>query len=307
MRSSPRLSSNVCQHLGEAGPAQRGLELLDELGEGPDVGPVVDHDDDRARIGWPHTRAARPADIEWPTTTGRSTASEPTSWCTCAATSSSGAGTPAAVAVAGRSIAMLRTLPSRRSMIGRQVRRSKVRPCRRTTRRTGALVVVGEARSPSLLPLSSLPPRSTIAFRNGVTVTMLRYAVEQWADAESTTTTTAAALLDAAERTIAEGGVDALSLREVATSAGTTTRAIYSLFGSKDGLVGALGVRAFNLLQREVEALPATDSARERPCRSGAHLPTLRRSSTPRCSRSRCTVPIRPSGPASMPPPPTRS
>jgi AcrR family transcriptional regulator len=70
---------------------------------------------------------------------------------------------------------------------------------------------------------------------------------------------TAAALLDAAERTIAEGGVDALSLREVASDAATTTRAIYSLFGSKDGLLGALGVRAFNLLQREVEALPATD------------------------------------------------
>jgi AcrR family transcriptional regulator len=70
---------------------------------------------------------------------------------------------------------------------------------------------------------------------------------------------TAAALLDAAERTIAEEGVDALSLREVARDAGTTTRAIYSLFGSKDGLLGALGVRAFNLLQREAEALPATD------------------------------------------------
>jgi AcrR family transcriptional regulator len=70
---------------------------------------------------------------------------------------------------------------------------------------------------------------------------------------------TAAALLDAAEHTIAEAGVDALSLREVAREAGTTTRAIYSVFGSKDGLLGGLGVRAFNLLQREVEELPATD------------------------------------------------
>jgi AcrR family transcriptional regulator len=72
---------------------------------------------------------------------------------------------------------------------------------------------------------------------------------------------TAAGLLDAAERTIAADGVDALSLREVARGAGTTTRAIYSLFGSKDGLLGALGVRAFNLLQREVEALPVTDQS----------------------------------------------
>lgn len=75
--------------------------------------------------------------------------------------------------------------------------------------------------------------------------------------------TTAAALLDAAERTIAADGVDALSLREVARDAGTTTRAIYSLFGSKDALLGALGVRAFNLLQREIEALPATDQPRD--------------------------------------------
>jgi AcrR family transcriptional regulator len=71
--------------------------------------------------------------------------------------------------------------------------------------------------------------------------------------------TTAAALLDAAERTIAKDGVDALSLREVARDAGTTTRAIYSLFGSKEGLLGALGVRAFNLLQQIAEALPVTD------------------------------------------------
>ena len=34
---------------------------------------------------------------------------------------------------AGRSIAMLRTEPSRRSMIGRHVRRSKVNPCKSTT------------------------------------------------------------------------------------------------------------------------------------------------------------------------------
>jgi AcrR family transcriptional regulator len=70
---------------------------------------------------------------------------------------------------------------------------------------------------------------------------------------------TAAALLDAAERIVAKQGVDALSLREVARDASTTTRAIYSLFGSKDGLLGALGVRAFNLLQREIEALPTSD------------------------------------------------
>jgi AcrR family transcriptional regulator len=70
---------------------------------------------------------------------------------------------------------------------------------------------------------------------------------------------TAEALLDAAERTIADEGVDALSLRQVANDAGTTTRAIYTLFESRDGLVAALGLRAFTVLQRDIETLPATD------------------------------------------------
>jgi AcrR family transcriptional regulator len=69
---------------------------------------------------------------------------------------------------------------------------------------------------------------------------------------------TAAALLAGAERTIEAHGLGALSLRELARGAGTTTRAVYSLFGSKDGLVGALGARAFELLQSGIEALPAT-------------------------------------------------
>jgi AcrR family transcriptional regulator len=71
--------------------------------------------------------------------------------------------------------------------------------------------------------------------------------------------TTAEALLDAAERTIAEQGVDALSLRTVAADAGTTTRAIYSRFESKNGLLAALGSRAFKVLQRAIETLPTTD------------------------------------------------
>ena len=69
---------------------------------------------------------------------------------------------------------------------------------------------------------------------------------------------TADALLAAAERLIEADGLGALSLRELARAARTTTRAVYSLFGSKEGLVGALGGRAFELLQRGLEALPAT-------------------------------------------------
>jgi AcrR family transcriptional regulator len=48
-----------------------------------------------------------------------------------------------------------------------------------------------------------------------------------------------------------------LSLREVAADAGTTTHAIYTLFGSRNALLVALGARAFNLLQQQIEALPA--------------------------------------------------
>ena len=69
---------------------------------------------------------------------------------------------------------------------------------------------------------------------------------------------TADALLAAAERLIEAEGLGALSLRELAGAAGTTTRAVYSLFGSKEGLVGALGGRAFELLQTGLDALPAT-------------------------------------------------
>ena len=71
---------------------------------------------------------------------------------------------------------------------------------------------------------------------------------------------TATALLDAAERTIQAHGVAALSVRGVADEVGTTTRAVYSLFGSKDGLLVALAARAFELLGAAVHALPTTDN-----------------------------------------------
>lgn len=71
--------------------------------------------------------------------------------------------------------------------------------------------------------------------------------------------TTAVALLDAAEQRAAIDGVGALSLRELAGAAGTTTRAVYTLFGSKSALVGELGVRAMELLRSEVSSLGSTE------------------------------------------------
>jgi AcrR family transcriptional regulator len=70
---------------------------------------------------------------------------------------------------------------------------------------------------------------------------------------------TAEALLDAAEAIVAAAGPDALSVRRVADEAGTTTRAVYSLFESKDGLLVALGNRAFEILGSWVNSYPRTD------------------------------------------------
>lgn len=71
---------------------------------------------------------------------------------------------------------------------------------------------------------------------------------------------TRAALLAAAEQIVAEGGPAALSVRAVADAAGTTTRAVYSLFGSKDGLlVESLARDAFEFLFTEIEELEETD------------------------------------------------
>src|SRR5919197_3180948 len=71
---------------------------------------------------------------------------------------------------------------------------------------------------------------------------------------------TRAALRAAAERLIAQGGIAAFSVRAVADEVGTTTRAVYSLFGSKDGLlVDALAQGAFDFLAEGIDELVETD------------------------------------------------
>jgi len=69
---------------------------------------------------------------------------------------------------------------------------------------------------------------------------------------------TADALLEAAERRAAADGPGSLSVRGVAEEVGTTTRAVYSLFGSKDGMLVALASNGFDLLGSAVAALPVT-------------------------------------------------
>lgn len=66
------------------------------------------------------------------------------------------------------------------------------------------------------------------------------------------------ALLDAAEQLIDERGPDAASVRAVADAVGTTTRAVYSVFGSKDGLLAALATRLFEMLGDAIDAVPVT-------------------------------------------------
>lgn len=72
---------------------------------------------------------------------------------------------------------------------------------------------------------------------------------------------TRTALLAAAERLLAEGGPDSLSVRRVSEAANTTTRAVYSLFGGKDGLLQASYRAMFRDLRRRVLAVPETRDA----------------------------------------------
>src|SRR5512134_2475228 len=73
---------------------------------------------------------------------------------------------------------------------------------------------------------------------------------------------TRAALRAAAERIVEEDGPEALSVRAVAGEARTTTRAVYSLFGSKEGLlVDALAQGAFEFLAEHIDRLPRTNDA----------------------------------------------
>jgi AcrR family transcriptional regulator len=68
------------------------------------------------------------------------------------------------------------------------------------------------------------------------------------------------ALRAAAERLFDERGPAGVSVRAVAEAVGTTTRAVYSLFGSRDGLlVDALAQRAYELLEQGLDDQDETD------------------------------------------------
>ena len=67
---------------------------------------------------------------------------------------------------------------------------------------------------------------------------------------------TRAALLAAGAALVHAEGPAAVSVRRVADAVGTTTRAVYSLFGDKEGLLHALCVDVADTMRRHHEAVP---------------------------------------------------
>jgi AcrR family transcriptional regulator len=70
-------------------------------------------------------------------------------------------------------------------------------------------------------------------------------------------------LLQAAEHLSATKGFEAITVRAVAGQAGTTTRAVYALFGSKQGLEQALHEAMFTRLRDLLQACRRSDDPRE--------------------------------------------
>ncbi|WP_316245481.1 TetR/AcrR family transcriptional regulator [Gordonia sp. OPL2] len=68
-------------------------------------------------------------------------------------------------------------------------------------------------------------------------------------------------LLEEAVHIVGERGVSALSVRDVARAAGTSTSAVYSLFGNKEGLIRGVLVAAFDSFAAAQEADPSEDVA----------------------------------------------
>ncbi|MGH3837642.1 MAG: TetR-like C-terminal domain-containing protein [Pseudonocardiaceae bacterium] len=66
-------------------------------------------------------------------------------------------------------------------------------------------------------------------------------------------------LLDTAGELLTSEGPDALSLRRLAAAAGTSTSAVYALFGGKPGLLRALFVEAFTRFAAHLDTVTPSD------------------------------------------------
>jgi len=67
------------------------------------------------------------------------------------------------------------------------------------------------------------------------------------------------ATLQAAAELLAREGPDALTVRRIATEAGSSTIAVYHYFGGKDGVVDTLYRDGFESLQLAMRSVPVTD------------------------------------------------
>jgi AcrR family transcriptional regulator len=67
------------------------------------------------------------------------------------------------------------------------------------------------------------------------------------------------AMLDAAGALLHEEGPQALTTRRLADAVGTSTQAIYTLFGGKEGIVRAMYVEGFDRLEQELAAVDAAE------------------------------------------------
>jgi AcrR family transcriptional regulator len=91
---------------------------------------------------------------------------------------------------------------------------------------------------------------------------MLRYSVKAIGRPREHDAQTRERLLAAAAELSAREGWDAVSVRRVAEEAGTTTRAVYSVFGSKQGLEQALHEAMFERLDELLRETPTTNDPR---------------------------------------------
>ena len=66
-------------------------------------------------------------------------------------------------------------------------------------------------------------------------------------------------LLERASELVAEGGTESVSLRELAGAVGTSTTAVYSLFGGRGQLLEAVVAEGFRRFEAHLRAVPRTD------------------------------------------------
>jgi AcrR family transcriptional regulator len=70
-------------------------------------------------------------------------------------------------------------------------------------------------------------------------------------------------ILDDASNLLLREGLQALSMRRIAQMVGCSTTVLYTMFGSKQGLVDELYLKGFAMLRQALEAVPKSDNLLE--------------------------------------------